>query len=1591
MSKRLIALLLALVLCMGLVIPAAAATETAETAEPEAKGFRSVAFQQNTHKYEADDVVRAIVTLKTEPAVMSARGGQSETSVYAVQRAQAKVQTAMAEERVEYDLQYTFDTLLNGFSCDVAYGDLDTIADLPEVEAVYIANSYSVPVVTKSEQTQMTSSNETTGVNDLYAAGYMGEGTVVAVLDTGLLTTHEAFQPNDKTDATGKIKEADISKAAVEGKYLSSKVPFAYDYADEDDDVDDQVGHGTHVSGIAAGCTLDEDGEMTFRGVAPYAQILSMKIFSDYGASTTSDVYMRAMEDAYKLGADVINLSIGAQNGFTYDPQLENDVGQTIFERLSAAGVVMSVAGGNEFSMDYYSAMGYTGTEYQDYGSIASPSTYYGSTSVASMENAELFTAALQIGGKWFAYSDSCTDGEHGWLDTFGSEELSYVLIPDTSNQNPLGNGVSLGAEEDFAGLDLEDKIAVVQRGELSFEDKVANAASAGAAGCLIVNNESTNDDGMSISEYTIPAVIVTVEAMDALKTADPKTIQTSAEDRWVFSTEAGEMSDFSNWGTSPDLTIDPVVTSIGGKVYSASFDGDDQYEIYSGTSMATPNFSGTALLTLQYLRAKNPTAETADLTEQALALLESTAVPVKEASGSYYSVRKQGSGLANASKAVYAYKNGGYITNPIQELGDDAQKTGKYTTTLTLANTTGKTEKYRLRTVVQCGDVTDAEDELHSDIQYANTLTTKTLEEGKDYTVAYGSASEDISVSNKTVVSVTITLTDTAKTWLNEHFANGTYVEAYVFADHVSGEDTSDHSIHATILAFYGDWAAAPVAETMDFGDYMQAEYAVYHDGGDIETDPVIAYMPTPCYTRPNIALNATFDNGVPDMPSYYVGGNRRDLYFETEYDSAHNAMSTSAFDGSATSSHGMYVTLSQLRNCIEVTMTIKDATTGQTYYVQTQEYMSKCYYDTYAWYPADMFYWDGVINVGENSGAMVASGTKTIVSFDGVLPWKSTAVKDLWSFPLEVDYTAPVVTGSTYSYDEDTEAATLTVSVKDNSYLASVCLTDEYGSILDCKVVPEPVAGETTEVTFDVSWMVGNYTSVQVVAEDYATNESLSYRAPLFATGDAAAITLISPTGTATTYCQTGDQFTFPTAVAVTGYQFQCWSDHTIEQEEDIWAVYPAYKAGTSVDVVTDATYYAVYAAGETVTYDPARFYAPESYGEDFSGTYALVGLNTDDDGYYLEDDPQVLASDGTTKDAVDEYGVTPPELGDEYNFEFYSSEDSFRYEIAKTDDDTYTIQNTSTDKYLTIGEGQTIVMADEPDEWTMEQGWEGNVVVKSAENEDYGLAYDDSIGAFVIYDENVLVDAGDWGELVPSEWLYLWLYRCVAEEFVADYYTTDVTLPDEPDDPTPPVRPDPPVNPNPPVTTTPVLTPVVSLPFTDVSVTHKAYEAIRYLYENGIMDGVGNNRFAPDSTLTRAMVVTILYRLDGKEAVSFSGKFSDVAAGLWYSEAIEWAASHGIVEGIGHGKFAPTGEITREQLAAILQRYAAYRKLNSTASATLDVSAQVSGWAEANVKWAVAFDLLEGGKTVNAKTTATRAEVALAIYGFIRNLIK
>ena len=179
-------------------------------------------------------------------------------------------------------------------------------------------------------------------------------------------------------------------------------------------------------------------------------------------------------------------------------------------------------------------------------------------------------------------------------------------------------------------------------------------------------------------------------------------------------------------------------------------------------------------------------------------------------------------------------------------------------------------------------------------------------------------------------------------------------------------------------------------------------------------------------------------------------------------------------------------------------------------------------------------------------------------------------------------------------------------------------------------------------------------------------------------------------------------------------------------------------------------------------------------------------------------------------------------------------------------------------------------------------------------------------------------------------------------------------------------------------------------VGEPFLDVNEGDWFYDAVAYAYENGLMDGVGGNRFAPNSATTRAQLVTILYRLEGQPAVSGDLPFTDVEAGTWYTNAVGWAAQNGIVNGIGDDTFAPGNDLTREQLVTILYRYAESKGYDVSASADLagyPDGEEIQAYAREAMAWAVAENIIQGMEddTLKPAGNASRAQIATILMRF------
>ena len=321
---------------------------------------------------------------------------------------QSRLTRTLRQEQVEYGYSYT--ALFNGFSVRTARKNLEAIRNTKGVTCAFVAGSYALPTTQQADTQALQVA--------LASSRFTGKGMTIAVLDTGLDTAHPAFA-NAPADAkftkdyiSGVLQAADLNAEVLmpgvtaDDVYLSAKIPFAFDYAGKDAQVApgskwdaENLEHGTHVAGISAGYAVDGEGAVTFSGVAPAAQVIPMKVFDDSGTGAATTTILAALEDAYRLGVDAVNLSLGSYGGFTVDEDaLINDV----YNKLDDAGIMVITAAGNEISSSYMNSYGTDAplTGDPDNSVVAAPSVYPANLSIASVEGQEVYANYVLLGGE---------------------------------------------------------------------------------------------------------------------------------------------------------------------------------------------------------------------------------------------------------------------------------------------------------------------------------------------------------------------------------------------------------------------------------------------------------------------------------------------------------------------------------------------------------------------------------------------------------------------------------------------------------------------------------------------------------------------------------------------------------------------------------------------------------------------------------------------------------------------------------------------------------------------------------------------------------------------------------------------------------------------------------------------------------------------------------------------------------------------------------------------------------------------------------------------------------------------------------------
>ncbi|MDY6065335.1 MAG: S8 family serine peptidase, partial [Finegoldia sp.] len=607
--------------------------------------------------FKADEKIKVIVetddksALEREPDFRSRRFRSAiRSSQDDVEDSREKIENKMKKENVDLDTQEEFSAVITGFSAEIKAKDIDKLSEKRGVKKVLVQMQASRPDAKSIQESPSSKNMIKTNVmwNDY---NLTGQGMLVSIIDTGVDPNHKDMKLDPDVDKKYKDKEAVnsiINQYSLKGKWFNDKVPYGYNYADESLEIrDSEIGgfHGMHVAGIVGANGDVESGGI--KGVAPNVQLLGMKVFSNDALVSTvyEEVWLKAIDDSVKLGADVLNMSLGMASGYSVDGQTASELA---FQRARKAGVVCAVAMGND-RVTNWGGEGKTNLAINpDMGTTGHPAVTGSSFSVSSIENEEIRRREIIVEGKDLNIQVSPAEGEN---ENTSTGPVEYINVG-------LGN-----EESDYEGKDLRGKIALIQRGGKSFQEKAALAISKGASGVVIYNSQDGNElsSMTGIENKEIPTVFITYDEglkLIQLQKENPTQKISISPIKIVKNKNGGQMSTFSSWGITPDLRLKPDIAGVGGNIYSTI--NDDKYTVMSGTSMATPQVAAASALAMQRLYKdgilKRSEDGKADPNQEFLTVLfmMNTAEIIKDsevANASYYTPKQQGAGLVNLEK----------------------------------------------------------------------------------------------------------------------------------------------------------------------------------------------------------------------------------------------------------------------------------------------------------------------------------------------------------------------------------------------------------------------------------------------------------------------------------------------------------------------------------------------------------------------------------------------------------------------------------------------------------------------------------------------------------------------------------------------------------------------------------------------------------------------------------------------------------------------------------------------------------------------------------------------------------------------------
>lgn len=748
-----------------------------------------------------------------------------------------KKMNALAEGRIRNSYHHA----LNGYSLSLTDSEAEIVKGFSEVEAIYHNNVYSQPESTTEEDELSSYDNysaKTMNV-DYSLATNKGSGITIGIVDTGLYHSQVATSSSESSSKafvplTGDaLSKATYTEASLKAKidaatgfnaadyvYQNSKIIFEYDYADGDNNTHPgSYDHGTHVASLAGA-----NGK-TFQGISPNSQMAIMKVFNSSGSASDEKIVL-ALDDAYVLGLDVVNMSLG-NTLVSYEGIEESAVGIAI-KKLKTQGTMVNIAMGND-NRKYYSEanLNYGGdkltTDSVEPSLAGSYAVYKNPNLVASSVLDGTDLGYLKINGKYIPYTDQVYD-------------IALSSVFETDAEIPFSL-LSMADVDALSFKENQNKIAVIEdTAQTNLRDIVVKILSGGYSGVVILTDKEDrisyrighDEEGSRVVYPRMPVVSVSKSVKD----------QFVGNTLSVISKEGSQkltMSVFSTEGPTSSLQMNPDITAPGTKILGASSVG---YVKKSGTSMATPNFSGACALLLS--EAKNTMTDTdyQSYKKSLMAAFQSTASAIydeEEESGddlNYASPRRAGAGMVDVQSAlktkVYLESKDKDGKAGLELYSDEASSSGKLNISFVSHSTKSTNTSYKAKLYIA---TPKAELGISAE-EYSALSTAEKSSLPKNYEKTYLQSTADHLIgvyeypSTVTIQpgenTVTLPTVDVNKefnnaldTYASAYFADGTFLEGYLMLEPA---DASDEDLTMPYLTFYGDYSKASAVEPFDF-----------------------------------------------------------------------------------------------------------------------------------------------------------------------------------------------------------------------------------------------------------------------------------------------------------------------------------------------------------------------------------------------------------------------------------------------------------------------------------------------------------------------------------------------------------------------------------------------------------------------------------------------------------------------------------------------------------------------------------------------------------------------------------------------------